>query len=102
MAHPLSPRSSGEAPELVGGGAVQSYGGWSAILSLRRSEGKISGDQRILKTRDFVERVLSESGEPGGRNPRVRSEIAERLVKELGMSLAKVAQLLGVSTSASS
>jgi predicted transcriptional regulator len=32
------------------------------------------------------------------RIPRVRSEIAERLVKELGMSLAEVARLLGVST----
>ena len=31
---------------------------------------------------------------------RVRSEIAERLVKELGMSLAAAARLLGVSTSA--
>ena len=32
--------------------------------------------------------------------PRVRSEAAERSVKELGMSLAGVARLLGVSTSA--
>lgn len=35
-----------------------------------------------------------------GSIPRVRSEIAERLVKELGMSLAEVARLLGVPTSA--
>ena len=34
------------------------------------------------------------------RIPRVHSEIAERLIKELGMSLAGVARLLGVSTSA--
>jgi predicted transcriptional regulator len=32
--------------------------------------------------------------------PRVCSEIRERLIKELGMSLAGVARLLGVSTSA--
>ena len=39
---------------------------------------------------------LAEETETG--IPRVRSEIAERLVKDLGMSLAEVARLLGVST----
>jgi predicted transcriptional regulator len=39
-------------------------------------------------------------GSRRGSVPRVRSEIAERLVKELGMSLAAAARLLGVSTSA--
>jgi predicted transcriptional regulator len=34
-----------------------------------------------------------------GEIPRVRSEITERLIKELGMSLAEVGRLLGVSTS---
>jgi len=129
--------NQGRRPELVGGGVVRSYGGWSAVLSLRRFQERISGDQRILGTGDFVERVLRESGEPlrrrfsdverskrveiilkeasqkakielgelrmGGRRgkiPRVRSEVTKRLVKELGMPLAEVAQLLGVSTSA--
>jgi len=129
--------AQGRRPELVGGGVVRSYGGWSAVLSMRRSEEKISGDQRILGTGDFVERVLNESSQPLGHRisagelskrgevivkgecrrgkiafeelrrgsrrgeiPRVRSEIAERLIKELGMSLAGVARLLGVSTSA--
>jgi len=127
----------GRRPELVGGGVVRSYGGWSAVLSLRRSLERTRGDQRILGTGDFVERVLRESEEtvrhrfrPLGRSkrietilkeacekgkiefeelrmgsrrgeiPRVRSEIAHQLVKELGMSLAEVARLLGVSTSA--
>lgn len=129
--------NQGRRPELVGGGVVRSYGGWSAVLSLRRSQERISGDQRILGTGDFVERVWRESGEPlrnrpsllernkrvetilkeacekgkigfeelrmGSRRgdiPRVRSEIAQQLVKTLGMSLAEVARLLGVSTSA--
>ena len=39
-------------------------------------------------------------GSRRGRIPRVRSEVAEGLVKELEMSLAEVARLLGVSTSA--
>jgi len=127
----------GRRPELVGGGMVRSYGGWSAVLSLRRSRDKIAWDERILGTGDFVERVLRESGEGMGHRisraerdkrirgvmeeecregeveieelrmgsrrgeiPRVRSEIAKRLVKELGMSLAEAARLLGVSTSA--
>ena len=126
----------GRRPELVGGGVVRSYGGWSAVLSLRKSQEGISGDQRILGTGDFVERVLSESegslccrrspidqhkraetilkeecqkgnieheelqmGSRRGKIPQVRSMIAQRLVKELGMSLAEVARQLGVSTS---
>lgn len=127
----------GRRPELVGGGILRSNGGWSAVLSLRRSKGRISGDQRILGTGEFVERVLSESSQPfvqrisagerskraevivreecrrrkvafeelrmgsrRGQIPLVRSEIAERLLNELGMSLAGMARLLGVSTSA--
>jgi len=39
-------------------------------------------------------------GSRRGRIPWVRSEVVERLVKELEMSLAEVARLLGVSTSA--
>lgn len=127
----------GRRPEMVGGGLVRSYGGWSAVLSLRRSQERIRGDQRILGTGDFVERVLTESREPlhrrfsdaerskrvetiieeecqkrkielrelrmgsrRGEIPRVRSGIAQQLVKTLGMSLAEVARILGVSTSA--
>ena len=129
--------SQGRRPELVGGGVVRSYGGWSAVLSLRRVKEKIIGDQRILGKKDFVESVLRDSAERfryllsfverskgvetilkevcrrekihlgelrmGGRRSgvaRVRSEIAEQLVRELGMPLAEVAMLLGVSTSA--
>lgn len=129
--------AQGRRPELVGGGLVRSYGGWSAVLSLRRSEEMIRGDQRILGAAEFVERMLQESeglmdnrlkilerskkvesiireecekGEIGdkelrmgsrrGEIPRVRSEITERLVNTLGVPLAEVARLLGVSTSA--
>jgi len=127
----------GRRPELVGGGVVRSHGGWSAVLSTRRSEEELRGDQRILGTGEFVEKVLQESSQPLGRRisagerskraeiivkeecrsgeigfeelrmgsrrgeiPRIRSVIAERLIKELGMSLAGAARLLGVSTSA--
>jgi hypothetical protein len=129
--------AQGRRPELVGGGVVRSYGGWSAVLSLRRIQERVRGDQRILGSEGFVERVLRETGEPmrhrfspegrskeiesilrgecrkgkielkelqmGSRRggiPRVRSEVVERLVKEVGMSLAEAARLVGVSTSA--
>jgi hypothetical protein len=39
-------------------------------------------------------------GSRRGEIPRVRSEIAQRLVREVGIPLAHVARLLGVSTSA--
>ena len=127
----------GRRPELVGGGVIRSYGGWSAVLSLRKAQEEITGDERILGTGDFVERVLSESGQPlryrlspverrkkvetilkqecqkgnieleelrmgsrRGKIPQVRSTIAQQLLKTFGMSLAEVARLLGVSTSA--
>jgi hypothetical protein len=106
-------------------------------LSLRKSEDRIAGDQRILGNEDFVERVLSESERPSrdrrnpverskkidailreecqkgkigleelrmgsrrGDVPRVRLEITERMVKELGASLGETARPLGVFTSA--
>jgi hypothetical protein len=107
------------------------------VLSLRRSEEKISGDQRILGSGDLVERVLRElaerfryrfnaversknvgailrqecekgkigleelrMGSRRGDIPWVRSEIAQQLVKQIGMSLGEVAWLVRVSTSA--
>jgi predicted transcriptional regulator len=47
-----------------------------------------------------VKRLGDLAEETETRIPEVRSEIAERLVKELGMSLAGTARLLGASTSA--
>ena len=55
------------------------------------------------RERKAYQRYMAEGITQGSRRnsiPRVRSEITERLVKELGMSLAEVARLLGVSTSA--
>ena len=53
--------SQGRRPELVGGGLVRSSGGWSAVLSMRRTGEEVLTDQRILGRNDFVERVLKES-----------------------------------------
>jgi REP element-mobilizing transposase RayT len=58
--------AQGRRPELVGGGLIRSLGGWSAVLSLRRSDSRPLSDERILGSAKFVERVLREA-EPGTR-----------------------------------
>jgi putative transposase len=126
----------GRRPELVGGGLVRSLGGWSAVKALRPQGLAEKGDERILGSGQFVERMLEEAdsrvrhqikagdldkrvealinqvcareqverdalrfGSRRGQVSKVRSELAELLVKELGLSLAETARRLGVSTS---
>ena len=55
--------SRGRRPELVGGGLIRSFGGWSQVVSLRRRGSKIASDGRILGGEGFVERLLSEAEE---------------------------------------
>jgi hypothetical protein len=127
----------GRRPDLVGGGLVRSLGGWSAVKALRSQGLAEKGDERILGSGQFVERMLAEAdskvrhqirandsdkqvetlinqvcarehvardalrfGSRRAHVSKVRSELAERLVKDLGLSLAETARLLGVSTSA--
>jgi putative transposase len=47
----------GRRPELVGGGLIRSLGGWSQVVSLRRSK------QRILGSGAFVEQIIKEADE---------------------------------------
>ena len=76
--------AQGRCPELVGGGVMRSYGGWSAVLSLRKTRERISGDQRILGTGGFVERVLKETEEPMRQrfSPIGRSKRIEGILRE--------------------
>ena len=55
--------SQGRRLDLVGGGLVRSVGGWSVLKGLRGSGPRIKGDERILGSSDFVERVLKEANE---------------------------------------
>jgi REP element-mobilizing transposase RayT len=48
----------GRRPELVGGGLVRSVGGWSALKAYRSRGMRVKGDERILGSSEFVERVL--------------------------------------------
>ena len=51
----------GRREDLVGGGLIRTLGGWSQVLSLRRSKEKVLSDERILGSGEFVERILEEA-----------------------------------------
>lgn len=55
--------AQGRRPDLVGGGLLRSVGGWSALNEYRTSGKRIKGDERILGSTDFVERVLEQANE---------------------------------------
>ena len=71
----------GRRPELVGGGLLRSVGGWSALKGFRDIGVRIKGDERLLGSSDFVERVLKQANEQlkekyrlqGSKNGDVRS-----------------------------
>jgi REP element-mobilizing transposase RayT len=51
----------GKRDDLVGGGLIRTLGGWSQVLSQRKSEDKILCDERILGQSKFVERIIGEA-----------------------------------------
>lgn len=53
----------GSRPDLVGGGLIRSMGGWSEVMSPRRSKEEALCDERILGSEGFVERLLMEADE---------------------------------------
>jgi putative transposase len=53
----------GRRHDLTGGGLVRSAGGWTMLNSMRRSEDRMKGDERILGRGDFVESVLKSAQE---------------------------------------
>jgi REP element-mobilizing transposase RayT len=53
----------GRRPELTGGGLIRSKGGWSQVVSARRSGEKEEYDERILGSEDFVHAALKEAEE---------------------------------------
>ena len=50
--------NQGRRPELIGGGLVRSVGGWSSLKALRKQRVQVKGNERILGSGAFVERVL--------------------------------------------
>ena len=53
----------GRRPDLIGGGLLRSVGGWAALKGFRDIGVRIKGDERILGSSDFVERVLKQANE---------------------------------------
>lgn len=62
----------GKSPELTGGGLVRSKGGWSHVVSARRSGAKGEFDERILGSSDFVSAILREAEEKTRRQLKLR------------------------------
>jgi REP element-mobilizing transposase RayT len=55
--------SMGRQPQLTGGGLIRSKGGWSQVVSARRSGEREEYDERILGSGDFVQAALKEAEE---------------------------------------
>lgn len=62
----------GRLPELTGGGLIRSKGGWSQVLSARRSGQSEEYDERILGNGDFVGSILKEAEEKAKHQLKLR------------------------------
>jgi REP element-mobilizing transposase RayT len=67
----------GPRPDLVGGGLVRSLGGWAAVKSAMRRGVKEKGDDRILGSGEFVEKLIDEA-ERKTKNQFTTSELLEK------------------------
>jgi len=87
--------SQGRQPELVGGGLVRSFGGWSAVLSMKRVGQEALTDQRILGRDDFVGKVLGESDSQKQflhfvETKREMGKFIQRICREEGVNLKEM------------
>jgi REP element-mobilizing transposase RayT len=55
--------SGGRRPDLTGGGLVRSAGGWAMVKTMRQSDTRVKGDERILGEGSFAETVLKAAQE---------------------------------------
>ena len=53
----------GNRPDLIGGGLIRSFGGWEAVNEQKAEGKRIKGDERILGSSDFIDRVLKKANE---------------------------------------
>lgn len=86
----------GKRPDLVGGGLVRSYGGWTQVKAIQKSERGVKGDERILGDNDFVQQALKAADENMKRKYQLQSEgfniemVANRVAALLGMQPEEV------------
>jgi REP element-mobilizing transposase RayT len=87
----------GRRPELVGGGLIRSLGGWAEVKTLRRGQGRMKGDERVLGDSGFVQAVLAAADERLQRQDHLRAQgytlerIARRVATVLGVEPDEVA-----------
>ena len=62
----------GRLSQFTGGGLIRSQGGWSEVVSARRSGLKEESDERILGSGDFVNAILKEVEEKTRRQLKLR------------------------------
>jgi REP element-mobilizing transposase RayT len=74
----------GHREDLVGGGLLRTLGGWSQVLSLRKSKEKVLCDERILGRDEFVEHILAETD----KNIAGQISINKRIIEARKMILA--------------
>jgi hypothetical protein len=88
--------SQGRRPDLSGGGLVRSVGGWSEVLSFRRKGRRVSYDDRILGSSDFVQRILEDAEVREKESLRLSSKIPDldslalMITQDKGMSVAEL------------
>ena len=85
----------GHREDLVGGGLIRTMGGWSQVLTLRKSKEKVLCDERILGQDEFVERILLEAD----KNIAGQISINERVIKA-GKIILAACEESGVSVEA--
>ena len=74
----------GRREDLVGGGLIRTLGGWSQVLTLRRSKEKVFCDERILGQDEFVARILLEAD----KNITGQISINERIIEAEKITVA--------------
>ncbi len=54
-------KEQGRREDLIGGGLIRSYGGWSRVISLRGTSNRLNHDPRILGKAEYVDEILREA-----------------------------------------
>lgn len=68
--------TQGRRPDLVGGGLLRSIGGWAELKEFRDNGVRIKGDERLLGSSDFVQRVLKQADEQLEEKYRLQMSVA--------------------------
>ena len=71
--HMVKWHEKGRCTELTGGGLIRSSGGWQAVKEAHREGIRLSSDERILGSSDFVENTLRAAGEGFDRRTKLHS-----------------------------